>query len=317
MRKKISIIGAGQIGSTIALLVGQKDLGDVYMFDIVEGIPQGKALDLNHCMALIGSPAKIYGENDYEHLQGSDVVIITAGIPRKPNMTRSDLLTVNAKIVGSVAENVGKYCPGAFVICITNPLDAMVYYFKEKSGIPANRVCGMSGVLDSARFRCNLSRALGVRPSDVSAIVVGGHGDEMIPLTSSVTIGGISLSDYVKQGKITPAQIDEIIKKTAFGGGEIVGLLKTGSAFYAPAASAVAMAQAYLHDTKSVLVCSTYLSGQYGVSDMFVGVPVIIGKDGIEEVVTVDLNDQEKSLFSKSVESIQALLQDLKALNLQ
>lgn len=315
MRRKISIIGAGQIGSTIALLLGQKDLGDVYMFDIIEGVPQGKALDLNHCMALIGSPAKIFGENDYEHLRNSDVVIVTAGVPRKPNMTRSDLLTVNAKIVGSVAENVGKYCPDAFVICITNPLDAMVYYFKEKSGLPANRVCGMSGVLDSARFRCNLSRILGVKPSDVSAIVVGGHGDEMIPLTSSITVGGISLSDYVQQGKITPSQIDEVIKKTAFGGGEIVELLKTGSAFYAPAASAVAMAEAYLHDTKSVLVCSTYLTGQYDVNDAFVGVPVVIGKNGIEEVVVVNFNDQEKSLFSKSVNSIQNLLKDLKSLN--
>ncbi|KAF7456329.1 malate dehydrogenase [Cryptosporidium felis] len=316
MNKKISIIGAGQIGSTIALLIGQKELGDAYLFDILEGVPQGKALDLNHCMALLGSQSKVYGENDFEQLKDSDVVIVAAGVPRKPNMTRSDLLSVNAKIIGSVAENVSKYCPNAFVICITNPLDAMVYYFREKSGLPPNRVCGMSGVLDSGRFKCNLSRALNVKPSDVSAIVVGGHGDEMIPLTSSVTIGGILLSDFVKQGKISSEQIDEIIRKTAFGGGEIVELLKTGSAFYAPAASAVSMAQAYIKDSKAVLVCSTYLSGEYNVKDLYVGVPVVIGKGGVEDVVQINLDEKEKHLFSKSVESIQNLVKELKNLNL-
>ncbi|KAK6589882.1 malate dehydrogenase [Cryptosporidium xiaoi] len=316
MRKKISVIGSGQIGSTIALLIGQKDLGDVYLFDIVEGLPQGKALDLNHCMALMNSSCKIVGENDYKHLKNSDVVIITAGVPRKPNMSRSDLLTVNAKIVGSVAENVKSYCPDAFVICITNPLDAMVYYFKEKTGIPKNKVCGMSGVLDSARFRYYLSELLGVKSGDVSATVIGGHGDDMIPLTNSTTIGGISLSSYIAEGRITESQINEIVHKTAFTGSEIVGLLKTGSAFYAPAASAVQMAEAYLKDSKSVLICSAYLNGEYDTKDLFVGVPVVIGKDGIERIIKVEMTDSERKLFEKSKNSIQKLVQDLKDLDL-
>ncbi|KAH7648551.1 malate dehydrogenase [Cryptosporidium bovis] len=316
MRKKISVIGSGQIGSTIALLIGQKDLGDVYLFDIVEGLPQGKALDLNHCMALMNSSCKIVGENDYKHLKNSDVVIITAGVPRKPNMSRSDLLTINAKIVGSVAENVKSYCPNAFVICITNPLDAMVYYFKEKTGIPKNKVCGMSGVLDSARFRYYLGELLGVKSSDISATVIGGHGDDMIPLTNSATIGGIPLSSYIAEGRITESQVNEIVHRTAFTGSEIVGLLKTGSAFYAPAASAVQMAEAYLKDSKSVLICSAYLNGEYDTKDLFVGVPAVIGKDGIEGIIKVEMTDSERKLFEKSKNSIQKLVQDLKDLDI-
>ncbi|KAH8739842.1 malate dehydrogenase [Cryptosporidium ryanae] len=316
MRKKISVIGSGQIGSTIALLVGQKDLGDVYLFDIVEGLPQGKALDLNHCMALVNSSCRIIGENDYKHLENSDVVIITAGVPRKPNMNRSDLLNINAKIIGSVAENVKKYCPNAFVICITNPLDAMVYYFKEKTGIPKNKVCGMSGVLDSARFKYYLSELLGVKSGDISATVIGGHGDDMIPLINSVTIGGISLGSYISEGRITESQVNDVVQKAAFAGGEIVGLLKTGSAFYAPAASAVQMAEAYLKDSKSVLICSAYLDGEYDTRDLFVGVPAIIGKNGIEGIVRVEMTDNEKVLFDRSKSSIQKLVQDLKDLDL-
>ena len=316
MRKKISVIGSGQIGSTIALLIGQKDLGDVYLFDIVEGLPQGKALDLSHCMALLSSSCKIVGENDYRYLADSDIVVITAGVPRKPEMSRSDLLTINAKIVGSVAENVSRYCPNAFVICITNPLDAMVHYFKEKTGIPKNMVCGMSGVLDSARFKYHLSELLEVKPSDISAIVIGGHGDDMIPLINSVTIGGVSLNSYIKDGKITQSQVDEVIHKTAFAGGEIVRLLKTGSAFYTPAASAVQMAEAFLKDSKSVMVCSVYLDGEYGAEGLFAGVPAVIGRNGIEKVIAVDMTDQEKELFAKSVNSIQKHIQDVRDLKL-
>ncbi|EEA07717.1 lactate/malate dehydrogenase, NAD binding domain-containing protein [Cryptosporidium muris RN66] len=315
-KKKISIIGAGQIGSTIALLLGQKNLGDIFLFDIIEGMPQGKALDLIHCMSVINSPTYITGTNEYSDLQDSDVVIITAGVPRKPNMTRSDLLSINAKIISSVAENIKEFCPNSFVICITNPLDAMVYYFKEKSGFASNMVCGMAGVLDSSRFKCHLSQKLGVRPNDISAIVIGGHGDRMIPMRSSITVGGLALSNFIRDGQITNDELDAIIKRTAFAGGEILDLLKTSSAFFAPAASAVAMVEAYIKDSKALLVCSAEPNGEYGVKGLFVGVPVIIGSRGVEKVVEVEMSGSEEQLFKDSIESIKELLETMKSLNL-
>nr|4PLH_A Chain A, malate dehydrogenase [Apicomplexa]4PLH_B Chain B, malate dehydrogenase [Apicomplexa]4PLH_C Chain C, malate dehydrogenase [Apicomplexa]4PLH_D Chain D, malate dehydrogenase [Apicomplexa]4PLW_A Chain A, malate dehydrogenase [Apicomplexa]4PLW_B Chain B, malate dehydrogenase [Apicomplexa]4PLW_C Chain C, malate dehydrogenase [Apicomplexa]4PLW_D Chain D, malate dehydrogenase [Apicomplexa] len=314
-RKKISLIGAGNIGGTLAHLIAQKELGDVVLFDIVEGMPQGKALDISHSSPIMGSNVKITGTNNYEDIKGSDVVIITAGIPRKPGMSRDDLLSVNAKIMKDVAENIKKYCPNAFVIVVTNPLDVMVYVLHKYSGLPHNKVCGMAGVLDSSRFRYFLAEKLNVSPNDVQAMVIGGHGDTMVPLTRYCTVGGIPLTEFIKQGWITQEEIDEIVERTRNAGGEIVNLLKTGSAYFAPAASAIEMAESYLKDKKRILPCSAYLEGQYGVKDLFVGVPVIIGKNGVEKIIELELTEEEQEMFDKSVESVRELVETVKKLN--
>jgi malate dehydrogenase len=284
-RKKIALIGAGNIGGTLALLAGLKELGDIVLFDIVEGMPQGKALDLSQLTPVEGFDAKLAGTSSYSGIKGADVVIVTAGIPRKPGMSRDDLIETNSNVMGAVGAGIKRYCPKAFVICITNPLDAMVWVLHQASGVPANMICGMAGVLDSARFRYFLAEELKVSVEDVSAFVLGGHGDTMVPMPRYSTVAGIALPDLIKMGWISRERLDAIVQRTRGGGGEIVGLMKTGSAFYAPAASAIAMAESYLRDKKRVLPCAAHLSGQYGVKNVFVGVPAVIGADGIERVV--------------------------------
>jgi malate dehydrogenase len=311
-RSKIALIGAGQIGGTLALLAGLKELGDIVLFDVIEGVPQGKALDLVEASPVEGFDAKIAGGNDYSVIAGADVVIVTAGVPRKPGMSRDDLIGINAKVVATVGENIKKYCPGAFVITITNPLDVMVWVMRESCGLPHNRVVGMAGVLDSARFRYFLAEDMGVSVQDVSAFVLGGHGDDMVPLIRYSTVAGIPLPDVIKMGWTTQERIDKIVQRTRGGGGEIVNLLKTGSAFYAPAASAIAMAESYLLDKKRVLPCAAYLTGQYGVKDLYVGVPVVIGAKGVERIVEISLNPEEKAMFDKSVASVRTLVEAAK-----
>lgn len=312
MQKKISLVGAGNIGGTLALLAAQKHLGDILLFDIAEGMPQGKALDLCQMGACEGFESVVRGSNDMADLKGSDVVIITAGIPRKPGMSRDDLLKTNAEIITGVAENVKEHCPDAFVIVITNPLDVMVWHFQQVSGLPAERVVGMAGVLDSSRFRLFLAEEFNVSMENVVATVLGGHGDTMVPLLRYSSISGISLIDLVRQGKITEERLAEIVQRTRQGGGEIVGLLKNGSAFYAPAASAIAMAESYVHDQKRVLPCAAHLTGQYGVEGLYVGVPVVIGSKGVEDIVEYPLNEEEKSMMDTSVKAVQDLMADLK-----
>jgi len=309
---KIALIGAGNIGGTLAFLAGLKQLGDIVLIDIAEGIPQGKALDIIESSPIEGFDAKFMGTNDYAHLKGSDVVIITAGVPRKPGMIRDDLLSINCKVMKSVAEALKLYCPQAFVICVTNPLDAMVYALREMSGLPHHMVVGMAGVLDSARLRYFLSLELGVSVKDISALVLGGHGDTMVPLSRYATVAGIPLPDIIKMGWLSQQRLDEIIERTRNGGGEIVGLLKTGSAFYAPASSAIEIAEAYLKDRKRVLPCAVWLDGAYGIKDLYVGVPAIIGKNGIERVLEVPLNSEEKEQFMKSVEAVRGLIAAVK-----
>ncbi len=313
-RKKIALVGAGQIGGTLALLAGQKNLGDIVLIDVMEGVPQGKGLDLAQASSVGHYDANYSGSQDYADLKGSDVVIITAGVPRKPGMSRDDLLEINAKIMITVAEAIGKYCPKAFVIAITNPLDAMVYTLQEVSGLPYNQVIGMAGVLDSSRFRYFLSQEMNVSLEDVQALVLGGHGDTMVPMTRFSTIGGIPLPECVRLGWITQAKLDEIVTRTANGGGEIVTLLKTGSAFYAPAASAIEMAEAYLLDRKRILPCAAHLNGEYGVKGLYVGVPVVIGKGGIEKIIELELNATEQAMFKKSVEAVQSLKNEVQAI---
>jgi len=307
-RKKIALVGAGQIGGTLALLAGLKELGDVVMFDVVEGVPQGKALDIAEASPIGGFNAAYVGTNNYAGLKGADVVIVTAGIPRKPGMSRDDLIATNAKVIDTVGKAIKKHCPKAFVIVITNPLDVMVYVMQEASGLPQNRVVGMAGVLDSARFRYFLSEEFKVSVEDVTAFVLGGHGDTMVPLTRYSTVAGIPLPDLVKMGWTTKEKLDAIVQRTRDGGAEIVGLLKTGSAFYAPAAAAIQMAEAYLKDQKRVLPCAAYLDGQYGVKGLYVGVPVVIGSDGVEKVVEIELNKAEKAEFNKSIEAVRGLI---------
>ncbi|MEA3540615.1 MAG: malate dehydrogenase [Pseudomonadota bacterium] len=307
-RKKIALIGAGNIGGTLAHLAAQKELGDIVLFDIAEGIPQGKALDLSQCGPVEGFDAVITGTNDYKDIEGADVVIVTAGVPRKPGMSRDDLLGINLKVMKSVGEGIKQYAPDAFVICITNPLDAMVWALREFSGLPHNKVVGMAGVLDSARFSTFLAWEFGVSVRDVTSFVLGGHGDTMVPVVEYSTVKGIPVPDLIKMGKSTQERIDAIVKRTANGGGEVVGLLKTGSAFYAPAASAIAMAESYLGDQKRVLPCAAYLDGQYGVDGLYVGVPVKIGKDGVEEVIEIELNDQAKAGLQVSIDAVKDLL---------
>src|ERR671924_882609 len=307
-RKKIALVGAGQIGGTLALLAGLKDLGDVVLFDVVEGVPQGKALDIAQAAPVEGFDAAYVGTNTYDALKGADVVIVTAGIPRKPGMSRDDLIATNAKVIDTVGKNIKKQCPKAFVIVITNPLDVMVYVMQEASGFPANRVVGMAGVLDSARFRYFLAEEFGVSVEDVTAFVLGGHGDTMVPLIRYSTVAGIPLPDLIQMGWTTQAKVDAIVQRTRDGGGEIVGLLKTGSAFYAPAASAIAMAESYLKDKKRVLPCAAYLNGEYRVKDMYVGVPVVIGSKGVERIVEIELAGKDREAFDKSVGGVQGLV---------
>ena len=313
-RNKIALIGAGNIGGTLALLAGLKELGDIALFDIVDGIPQGKALDLAQCSPVEGFDAKLVGGKAYKIIKGADVVIVTAGVPRRPGMSRDDLLGINAQVMESVGANIKKYCPKAFVICITNPLDAMVWVLQKASGVPTHKIVGMAGVLDSARFRYFLAEEMGVSVEDVSAFVLGGHGDSMVPVARYSTVAGIPLPDLVKMGWIENKRLDQIVQRTRDGGAEIVGLMKTGSAFYAPAASAIAMAEAYLKDKKRVLPCAAYLNGQYGLKGLFVGTPVVIGAGGVERIVELQLNRQEKAMLAKSAASVRALLDAYKAL---
>ncbi len=307
-RKKIALIGAGNIGGTLAHLAAQKELGDIVLFDITEGIPQGKALDLSQCGPVEGFDAKITGSNDYADIAGADVIIVTAGVPRKAGMSRDDLLSINLKVMKAVGEGIKANAPDAFVICITNPLDAMVWALREFSGLPANKVVGMAGVLDSARFSTFLAWEFGVSIRDVNTFVLGGHGDTMVPVTQYSTVNGIPVPDLIKMGLSTKEKIDAIVARTRSGGGEIVGLLKTGSAFYAPAASAIAMAEAYLFDQKRILPIAAYVDGAYGVDGLYVGVPAMIGSDGVEKIVEIELDEEAKGNLQISVDAVKELL---------
>jgi len=308
-RKKISLIGAGNIGSTLAHLILMKKLGDVVLFDIVPGLPQGKALDLSQCTPVEGCDVSIKGTNSYDDMENSDVVIVTAGVARKPGMSRDDLLGINGKVMKSVGEGIKKFCPNAFVICITNPLDVMVGVLQTYSGLPDNMIVGMAGVLDSARFRTFLSWKFNVSVNDVNAYVLGGHGDSMVPLVDLSNISGISLSKLVSINKISQVDLDDIIERTKKGGGEIVGLLKTGSAYYAPATSAIAMAESFLLDRNRILPCAAKLTkGQYGVTDqLFVGVPAKIGSNGVEEIIELPLTRSESTVLNKSIDAVTEL----------
>ncbi|MFI4938285.1 MAG: malate dehydrogenase [Candidatus Berkiellales bacterium] len=305
-RAKIALIGAGNIGGTLAHLLLLKKLGDVILFDIVEGVPQGKALDLLQCGPIEGFDAKITGTNHYQDIHGADVVIVTAGIPRKPGMSRDDLLAVNAKVMRTVGAAIKEHCPKAFVICITNPLDVMVKVLQDASNVSDNMIVGMAGVLDSARFRTFLAMEFNVSVDQVQAYVLGGHGDSMVPLTGMSNIAGTSLNDLIKQGAISQAKLDEIVKRTRNGGGEIVALLKTGSAFYAPASAAIAMTESFLLDKKRVLPCAAKLkTGQYGVSKpLFVGVPAKIGASGVEQIYEVSLTEAERKNLQLSIDAV-------------
>ena len=314
-RSKIALIGAGQIGGTLAHLAALKELGDIVLFDIAEGTPQGKALDLAQSGPVNGFNAGLAGANSYEAIAGADVVIVTAGVPRKPGMSRDDLLSINLKVMEAVGAGIKQYAANAFVICITNPLDAMVWALQKTSHFPANKIVGMAGVLDSARFRYFLSEEFKVSVEDVTAFVLGGHGDDMVPSVRYSTVAGIPLTDLVKLGWTTQARLDAIIDRTRKGGGEIVSLLKTGSAFYAPAASAIAMAESYLKDKRRVFPCAAQLNGEYGVRDLYVGVPVVIGANGVEKIVEVTLDPAEKQMFEKSVASVQGLVEACKTIN--
>ena len=314
-RKKIALIGAGQIGGTLAHLAAVKELGDIVLFDIVDGIPQGKALDIAESGPVEGFNAKLTGTSSYADIAGADVIIVTAGVPRKPGMSRDDLLGINLKVMDAVGAGIKTHAPGAFVICITNPLDAMVWALQKTSGLPTHRIVGMAGVLDSARFRHFLSEELNVSVEDVSAFVLGGHGDDMVPSVRYSTVGGIPLPDLVKMGWTTQAKLDAIVERTRKGGGEIVNLLKTGSAFYAPAASAIAMAESYLKHQRRVLPAAAHLTGQYGVHDAYIGVPVVIGARGVERIVEITLDETESAMFAKSVASVRGLIDACKAIN--
>ncbi len=307
-RKKIALIGAGMIGGTLAHLAAQKELGDIVLFDIVDGIPQGKALDLAQAGPVEGFDVSLKGTSSYKDIKGADVCIVTAGVPRKAGMSRDDLLSINLKVMKAVGEGIKKYAPKAFVICITNPLDAMVWALREFSGLPHNMVCGMAGVLDSARFRHFLADEFKVSVRDVTAFVLGGHGDTMVPVVEYSTVAGIPIPDLIKMGWSTKERIDAIVTRTRNGGGEIVGLLKTGSAFYAPATSAIEMAQAYLGDQKRLLPCAAHLTGQYGVKNLYVGVPCIIGAGGVERIAEIQLNAKAQKNFTTSVDAVKELL---------
>ena len=311
-RKKIALIGAGQIGGTLALLSAQKELGDVVVFDVVDGVGAGKALDIAQSAPAQGFDVSLKGTTEYKDIEGADVVIVTAGVPRKPGMSRDDLLEINLKVMEQVGAGIAKYAKDAFVICITNPLDAMVWALQKFSGLPAHKVIGMAGVLDSSRFVHFIAEELGVSVEDVNAFVLGGHGDTMVPLTRYSTVAGIPLTDIVKTGWMSKEKLEEIVQRTRDGGAEIVGLLKTGSAFYAPAASAIAMAESYLKDKKRVLPSAVQLNGEYGVKGTYVGVPVIIGAGGAKKVVEIALNSAEQKAFDKSVAAVEGLIEACK-----
>ncbi|MBU3993967.1 MAG: malate dehydrogenase [Alphaproteobacteria bacterium] len=314
-RKKIALIGAGNIGGTLAHLAAQKELGDIVLFDVVEGVPQGKALDLSQCGPVEGFDASIIGSNDYKDIAGADVIIVTARVARKPGMSRDDLLGINLKVMKAVGEGIAANAPDAFVICITNPLDAMVWALREFSGLPHNKVVGMAGVLDSARFTTFLAWEFGVSVRDVNTFVLGGHGDTMVPVVRYSTVNGIPVPDLVKMGLSTQEKIDAIVQRTRSGGGEIVGLLKTGSAFYAPATSGIAMAEAYLNDQKRILPCAAYVEGAYGVDGLYVGVPVMIGAGGVEKIIEIELDDADKAGLQVSVDAVKELLVACKAID--
>ncbi|MEK9880691.1 MAG: malate dehydrogenase, partial [Paracoccaceae bacterium] len=308
-RPKIALIGAGQIGGTLAHLAAIKELGDVVLFDIAEGVPQGKALDIAQSGPAEGFDASLKGTQSYSDIAGADVCIVTAGVPRKPGMSRDDLLGINLKVMKSVGEGIREHAPNAFVICITNPLDAMVWALREFSGLPHQKVCGMAGVLDSARFRHFLAEEFNVSMRDVTAFVLGGHGDTMVPLARYSTVAGIPLPDLVEMGWTTQERLDAIIQRTRDGGAEIVGLLKTGSAFYAPATSAIEMAEAYIKDQKRLLPCAAYCKGEFGLDGMYVGVPTIIGSGGIERIADIKLNAEEQLMFDNSVNAVNGLVE--------
>jgi len=311
-RKKVALVGAGMIGGTLAHLAGLKELGDIVLFDIVDGIPQGKALDLAESSPIEGFDAGLKGTKSYSAIRGADVVIVTAGIARKPGMSRDDLIGINTNVMMAVGDGIKRYAKNAFVICITNPLDVMVGVLRDACGLPYNKVVGMAGVLDSARFRYFLADELNVSVEDVTAFVLGGHGDTMVPLVRYSTVAGIPLPDLVRMKWLTQKKLDDIVKRTANGGGEIVALLKTGSAYYAPASAAIQMAEAYLKDKKRVLPCAAYLRGEYGVKGLYVGVPVVIGAKGIEKVVEIKMNREEKLAFNKSVAAVRKLVNQSK-----
>lgn len=311
-RPKISLIGGGNIGGTLAHLAAVKQLGDVMMFDITEGKAKGKTLDIAQSAIVEGSDVKMAGTDKYKDIAGSDVIIITAGVARKPGMSRDDLVATNAGVMKQVAQGIKEYAPDAFVIVITNPLDAMVYVVQQESGLPHEKVVGMAGVLDSARFSCFLAEEFNVSVENVNSFVLGGHGDTMVPLTRYSTVSGIPVPDLIEMGWSTQEKIDEIVKRTANGGGEIVSLLKTGSAFYAPAASAIEMADSYLYDRRKVLPCAAWLDGEYGVKGLYAGVPVVIGKGGVEKVVEIKLNAEEQKMFDHSIDAVKELVNSLK-----
>ena len=308
-RRKIALIGGGMIGGTLAHLASLKELGDIVIFDIVEGLPQGKALDLAQSAPIEDFDANLKGANDYQGIKGADVVIVTAGVPRKPGMSRDDLLGINLKVMKAVGAGIRKYASTAFVICITNPLDAMVWALQKYSGVPENRIVGMAGILDSARFRHFLAEEFNVSVEDVTAFVLGGHGDTMVPLAHYSTVGGIPVPDLVKMGWSTQKKIDAIIQRTRDGGAEIIGLLKTGSAYYAPASAAIQRAESYLKDKKRLLPCAAYLSGEYGVEGLYIGVPIIIGEGGVERIIEVELGKEEQAGFDKSVAAVEGLIE--------
>src|SRR5215469_11577806 len=315
-RNKIALIGAGNIGGTLAHMIGLKELGDVVLFDVFGGVAAGKALDIMQSGPVDDFDSLMIGGSNYSAIEGSDVVIVTAGFPRTPGMSRDDLIGKNAGVIAEVADGIKQHCPNAFVICVTNPLDAMVWVMKQKSGLPANKVVGMAGVLDSSRFRLFLAHEFGVSVEDVTAFVLGGHGDSMVPLVRYSTVAGIPVPDLVKMGWSTQAKIDAIVQRTRDGGGEIVKLLERGSAFYAPAASAVAMAESYLRDKKRVLPCAALLNGEYGVKDLYVGVPVVIGAGGIERIVEINLDPAEKKAFDKSAAAVRELVETVKSMKI-
>ena len=314
-RNKIALIGSGQIGGTLAHLVGLKELGDIVLFDIADGIPQGKALDIAESSPISTFDTNIIGTSSYEDIKDSDVCIVTAGVPRKPGMSRDDLLSINLRVMKSVGDGIKKYAPNSFVICITNPLDAMVWALQKYSGLSPENVVGMAGVLDSGRFAYFLAEEFNVSVKDVQTFVLGGHGDTMVPLVRYSTVGGIPIPDLVKMGWSSQKKIDQIVQRTRDGGAEIVALLKTGSAFYAPAASAINMAESYLRDQKRIIPCAANLSGQYGLKDIYVGVPTIIGNKGVEKIIEINLNEIEKLNFSKSTESVKNLIDACKKID--
>ena len=313
-RRKIALIGGGQIGGTLAHLVALKELGDVVLFDIVEGLPQGKTLDIAQAGPVEGFDARLKGTNSYADIAGADVVIVTAGVARKPGMSRDDLLGINLKVMSAVGDGIKAHAPGAFVICITNPLDAMVWALRQLSGLPHNKVVGMAGVLDSARFRHFLAEELNVSVEDVSAFVLGGHGDTMVPMPRFSTVAGIALPELVKMGWIKQERVDQIVQRTRDGGAEVIALLKTGSAFYAPATAAIALAESFLKDKKRVLPCAAYVNGPYGIKDLYVGTPVIIGEKGVERVVELELTPDERTALAKSADSVKGLIDACKKL---